>query len=149
MEAEEQEVFSPLRRLFYDMAGSEERVLLAQAYLAAQLLKRQKVLRQIKESDESESGERITLFLDRQGGRLIETRDLNFTYSELDEARIQLMERLRALESAQTDSAPEAQADGISESVLTDASETGTDSEADAVEQPSDQVEEDVQVTAH
>ena len=98
LEAERQEVYSPLRRLFYDLASMTGRPDLAEAYLAAQLLKRQKAFRQIKESDENDGAERVTLFLDRAGNRLIETRDLNFTYSELDEARIRLMARLQEME---------------------------------------------------
>lgn len=98
LEAERQEALSPLRRLFYDSAALPERSELACAYLAAQLLKRQKVFRQIKESEESDGVERVTLFLDRAGNRLIEARDLNFSYAELDEARLVLMERLQALE---------------------------------------------------
>ena len=105
-EAERQETLSPLRRLFYDAAASSERADLARAYLAAQLLKRQKVFRQIKESDESDSAERVTLFLDRAGNRLIEARDLNFSYAELDEARLLLMENLRALEAPESEEAP-------------------------------------------
>lgn len=99
LEAERQETLSPLRRLFYELAGSTERLDLAQAFLAAQLLKRQKAFRQIRESEGGEEAARVTLFLDRAGGRLIETRDLNFTYTELDTVRVLLMEKLRALES--------------------------------------------------
>ena len=99
LEAERQETLSPLRRLFYDLAGSNERLDLAQAFLAAQLLKRQKAFRQIRESEGGEDAARVTLFLDRAGGRLIETRDLNFTYTELDTVRVLLMEKLRAMES--------------------------------------------------
>jgi len=109
LEAEKHEAFSPLRRLFYDLAGSSERAELAKAYLAAQLLKRQKVFRQIKESEENDGAEKVTLFLDRVGNRLIETRDLNFTYTELDEARVQLMARLQEIEAPpqETVSVPE------------------------------------------
>ena len=99
LEAKQHEAFSPLRRLFYDMAALTERSDLAEAYLAAQLLKRQKVFRQIKESDENDGAERVTLFLDRVGNRLIETRDLSFTYTELDKARVRLMARLQELEA--------------------------------------------------
>lgn len=99
LEAEQHEAFSPLRRLFYDMALLTERSNLAEAYLAAQLLKRQRVFRQIKESEENDGAERVTLFLDRVGNRLIETRDLSFTYTELDEARVRLMARLQELEA--------------------------------------------------
>ncbi len=107
LEAERQESFSPLRRLFYDMAASGERAALAQAYLAAQLLKRQRVFRQVRESEDAEGAGRITLFLDRAGNRLIETRDLNFSYTELDEARVLLLDALRALESPLTEEAIE------------------------------------------
>ncbi len=106
-ETERQETLSPLRRLFYDAAASSERADLARAYLAAQLLRRQKVFRQIKESDESDGAERVTLFLDRAGNRLIEARDLNFSYAELDEAGLLLMEDLRALETPESEAAPE------------------------------------------
>lgn len=99
LEAERQETLSPLRRLFYDFADSSARADMAQAFLAAQLLKRQKAFRQIRESEGSEDTGRVTLFLDRATGRLIETRDLNFSYTELDEARVLLLEKLRLLES--------------------------------------------------
>ena len=123
LEAEQHEAFSPLRRLFYDMAALTERSDLAEAYLAAQLLKRQRVFRQIKESEEKDGAERVTLFLDRVGNRLIETRDLSFTYSELDEARVRLMARLQEIEAPP----PE------------------TVSEPDEAPQQSEQVEENVQ----
>ncbi len=113
LEAERQEAFSPLRRLFYDLATATERMALAQAYLAAQLLRRQKVFRQIKESEENDGAERVTLFLDRAGNRLIETRDLNFTYTELDEARVQLMERLQALEAPESEPEPESETESV------------------------------------
>ena len=99
LEAEQQEAFSPLRRLFYDLASLQEREALAQAYLAAQLLKRQKVFRQIKESEDNDGAGKVILFLDRVGNRLIEARDLNFTYTEMDEARIQLMAQLQEIEA--------------------------------------------------
>ncbi len=109
-EAERQESFSPLRRLFYDLAASEERSSLAQAFLAAQLLKRQRVFRQIRETEEEqEQGTcRVCLYLDRAGNRLIETRDLNFSYTELDNARVLLMEELRQRETPSEENAQEA-----------------------------------------
>ena len=128
LEAERQEALSPLRRLFYDLAAVTDRAELAQAYLAAQLLRRQKVFRQIKESEENDGAERVTLFLDRAGNRLIETRDLSFTYTELDEARVLLMERLQALEAPETDTDAEADND-----------------ETESAPQQSEQVEEHVQ----
>lgn len=134
LEAEQQEAFSPLRRLFYDLAVLEQRDSLAQAYLAAQLLKRQKVFRQIKESEDSEGAGKVILFLDRVGNRLIEARDLNFTYSELDEARVQLMTQLQELEAPPE--TPEAQDDNPEKQ----------ENEAQVQEEPSQQSE---QVEAH
>jgi len=99
LEAEHQEILSPLRRLFYDLAASVERLELAQAFLAAQLLKRQRAFRQVRESEEGDGTIRTTLYLDRATNRLIEACDLNFSYTELDEARIALLDRLHALES--------------------------------------------------
>jgi hypothetical protein len=96
-EQQPEESFSPLRRLFYDAAETEERSEAAVAFLAAQLLKRQKVFRLIKESAGEE--DRITLYADRIGDRLIQVRDANFTYEELEEARKALLERLAAVEA--------------------------------------------------
>ncbi len=93
------EVFSPLRQAFYESVESEERVELAKAYLAAQLLRRQKAFRRIKESDETDGSTKITLYTDCIGERLIEVRDPNFTYAELDAARNALLDRLQVLES--------------------------------------------------
>ena len=101
------EVFSPLRQLFYEPAEEESRVEMAKAFLAAGLLRRQKVFRLIKESDESDGTVRITLYADRIGNRLIEVPDPQFTYAEMDKARALLLERLQELESAGGDD-PEA-----------------------------------------
>jgi hypothetical protein len=68
------------------------------AYLAAQLLRRQKAFRLIKESDESDGEVKLILFADRIGNRPIEVRDPNLTYEELEKGRRVLMERLSALE---------------------------------------------------
>jgi|LSQX01.3.fsa_nt_gb hypothetical protein len=113
-EAERQESFSPLRRLFYDLAASEEREALAQAFLAAQLLRRQRVFRHIRETEEEQGILRVSLYLDRAGNRLIETKDLNFSYSELDEARVLLLEALRELESPERGETEEADEAGES-----------------------------------
>ncbi len=136
LESERQESFSPLRRLFYDAASSSERADLAQAFLAGQLLKRQKVFRQIRESDNADGEERIALYLDRVGNRLIETRDLNFSYAELDEARIALLERLRVLEAAELESGIIADA-----SNAPDASDSGTSVEGEEAVAESDSTE--------
>lgn len=103
------EVFSPLRRLFYEAVGAEDRCELAKAYLAAQLLKRQRVFRLIKEAEEADGEVRMALYSDRLGDRLIEVRDPNLTYAEMEEGRKALIERLRQLES------PEPAAEGSPE----------------------------------
>ncbi|MCF6285397.1 MAG: hypothetical protein L3K26_09435 [Candidatus Hydrogenedentes bacterium] len=92
------EIFSPLRQLFYDAATQESRIEMATAFLAAGLLRRQKVFRRIKESDESDGEVRITLYTDRIGNRLIEVPDPQFTYAEMEEARNILLARLQELE---------------------------------------------------
>ena len=107
-EQEPPETFSPLRKLFYEAVESEDRRELAKAYLAAQLLRRQKVFRLIKESDDSEEEVRLALFEDRIGGRLIEVRDPSLTYPEMEEGRQALVTRLSELENPEpAESAPE------------------------------------------
>ncbi len=103
------EVFSPLRRLFYEACASEDRLELAKAFLAAQLLRRQKVFRQIKESGELDGETRTTLYTDRIGNQFIEVRDPNFTYAELDAARGTLLRCLRELEEGVLDGEKAAQ----------------------------------------
>jgi len=83
-EQEPEEAYSPLRRLFYDAAESTDRVELAKAFLAAQLLRRQKVFRYVKESDDSEGESRTVLFTDRINNRLIEVRDPHLTLAEME-----------------------------------------------------------------
>lgn len=95
------EVFSPLRQAFYEAAESEDRGQLAKAYLAAELLRRQKVFRLIKEGEELESEGRIALYEDRIGNRLIEVRDPNLSYGEMEAGRATLLERLGQLENPQ------------------------------------------------
>ena len=93
------EAYSPLRQVFYDAVESGERLELAVAYLAAQLLRRQKVFRLIKEAEDSEGLGRLTLFSDRIANKLIEVRDPNITYAEMEDGRAILMDRLMKLES--------------------------------------------------
>jgi len=95
------EVFSPLRQLFYEAVEGEDRSELAKAFLAAQLLRRQKVFRQIKESDETDGETKVILYSDRIGNRLIEVRDPSFSYAELEQGRIKLIARLQELETPQ------------------------------------------------
>jgi len=93
------EVFSPLRQLFYEAVAAEDRIESAKAFLAAQLLRRQKVFRLMRESDDADGEAKVLLYVDRLGNRLIEVRDPHFTYTELEEARGRLVERLQALET--------------------------------------------------
>ena len=95
------EVFSPLRQLFYEALESEDRIDMAKAYLAAQLLRRQKVFRLVKESDDTDGEVRLVLFTDRIGDRLIEVRDPNLSYAELEQGRQALIARLTELENPQ------------------------------------------------
>jgi len=104
-EQEPPEVFSPLRQVFYEAAESEDRSEMAKAYLAAQLLRRQKVFRLIKESDAPDGEARVTLFADRIGDRLIEVRDPNLTAAEMQSGRRLLLERLNQLENPEEETA--------------------------------------------
>jgi hypothetical protein len=96
------EKFSPLRRLFYDAVEAGDRTSLAKAYLAAQLLRRQKVFRLVKESNETEGEARVALFTDRLGNRLVEVRDPKLTYGELETARTTLIQELAQLEAPES-----------------------------------------------
>ncbi len=93
------EVFSPLRQAFYEAVEMDDRIGQARAFLAAQLLRRQKVFRRIKESDEADGEVHLLLFADKIGNRLIEVRDPNFSYAEMETARQALMQRLQELEA--------------------------------------------------
>lgn len=93
------EVHSPLRQVFYDAAEGDGRADMALAYLASQLLRRQKVFRLIKESDDPEHEHRTALFADRHGDRLVEVPDPGLTLRELEAAREELMRRLAAFET--------------------------------------------------
>ena len=92
------EAFSPLRKVFYDSVESEDRGQLALAYLAAQLLRRQRVFRLVKEFDEGEEGARGALFVDRINDRMVEVKDPNLSYGELETGRNALMAQLAELE---------------------------------------------------
>lgn len=111
------ETFSPLRQIFYDAVESEDRDELAVAYLAAQLLRRQKVFRLLKEVDDPEGESNVILFSDRIGNRLIEVKDPSLTYEELESGRCLLMERLNAIENPEdsSDSAAEDEHEALSD----------------------------------
>lgn len=98
-EQEPPEAFSPLRQIFYEAVEEDDRLLTAKAYLAAQLLRRQKVFRLIKETDDPEAETSLILFSDRIGNRLIEVRDPSLSQDELEQARVLLLENLTALEN--------------------------------------------------
>ena len=102
--AEEQppEAFSPLRQTFYESAESTERLDLAKAYLAAQLLRRQKAFRLLKEFDEPDGDIRVALFADRIGGKMVEVRDPSLTWAELESGRAALVTRLAELEQPES-----------------------------------------------
>lgn len=105
--AQPPEIFSPLRQLFYDSLESDSAIEEAIAFLAAQLLRRQKVFRLIKESDEGDGELHILLFNDKIGNRLVEVRDPNFTYGQLETARTSLLQRLTELEDKDEGETPE------------------------------------------
>ncbi|HQK76740.1 MAG TPA: hypothetical protein PKZ25_11120, partial [Candidatus Hydrogenedentes bacterium] len=71
-----------------------------------QLLRRQKVFRLIKEFDTDEGESRIALFADRIGNRFIEVGDPGLSYQELEAGRQALLQRLRELETVQTEGEP-------------------------------------------
>lgn len=98
-EALPEEVFSPLRQAFYDAVDSKDRNTLAMAFLAAQLLRRQKVFRLLKETEDGDEEMKLILFADRIGDRLIEVKDPFLSHAEMEEGRVLLMERLAELES--------------------------------------------------
>ena len=112
-EQEAPEVFSPLRQTFYESVESNERQQLSVAYLAAQLLRRQKAFRLIKESPDPDSEVNLILFSDRIGNRLIEVSDPSLSYEELEQGQVMLMERLRELESPDEPVGDEPAEDGI------------------------------------
>lgn len=119
------ESFSPLRQIFYDSVESRDRDQLAVAYLAAQLLRRQKVFRLLKEVDDPDAESNVILFSDRIGNRLIEVQDPSLTYEELEAGRSLLMERLNAIENpTDTDSEETAEDE---EEMLDDADEEETE----------------------
>ena len=139
-EEAEPEVFSPLRHLFYEALESDDRHELAKAFLAAQLLRRQKAFRLVKESDEAEGEARVYLYADRIGNRLIEVRDPSFTYAEMEAGRGLLVTRLEALERPPSEEEP----------ATNEADETGESPEPDTEpsEEETAESREDAEATA-
>jgi hypothetical protein len=97
-EAEQAEEQTPLRKLFYEAQEGEERDEAALAYLAAQLLRRQKAFRLLKEFEDGDDGAQVALFVDRVDGRMAEIRDPGLSYEELRAAQERLTARLAELE---------------------------------------------------
>lgn len=101
------EEFSPLRGIFYSSVEHSDRNELAIAYLAAQLLRRQKAFRLIKESDNPDGDAKVLLFVDRINGKFVEVRDPDLSYAELSRARETLLQRLQSLEETNDDRTPQ------------------------------------------
>ena len=100
----DEEEFSPLRTIFYEAAESEEKVEQAVAYLAAHLLRRQKVFRFVRGFEDSERDGDVNVFSDRFSGRVAEVVDPGFSVEDLQEARQELLQRLEQMEGSQDDS---------------------------------------------
>lgn len=131
-EQEPEEIFSPLRKIFYDTVEENSRPNIAMAYLAAQLLRRQKVFRLIKETKDPDTDAAVILFNDRIGNRLIEVNDPNLAHAELDDARIQLMQRLNDIENppeAEEEELADTQQDNQELNPTTEGNEHGTTQE--------------------
>lgn len=96
-----EESFSPLRKLFYEAVEGTDRSILSMAFLAAQLLRRQKVFRLIKESQDPDTDDTTILFTDRIGNRFIEVQDPSLAHEELEIGRRLLLKRLGEIESTE------------------------------------------------
>lgn len=128
------EVFSPLRRIFYEAVESNERVALATAYLAAELLRRQKVFKLLKQSDDPEEETKLALYNDRIGNRLVEVRDPNLSMRELEAGRIALVTRLQHLEDGEDEAdAQETHAEQATSEDSVDESDESAEDELTAV----------------
>jgi len=151
LEQQPAEAFSPLRQAFYEAAERTGREAIALAYLAGQLLRRQKVFRFIKQAIDPESEAAVMLFLDRIGNRMIEVHDPNLTTGELERGRVQLLHRLAELEGTldESETAPVAEtATGVVDAEEDQMAEvsTGDDdelSEEDLVEDEFDDEDEE------
>ncbi len=88
---------SPLRTLFYDrISKSEGRKDEAIVYLTSQLLRREKIFKKIKEVVLSKADGHIIIYVDRLDEKIVEVRDPNFSYQELEEARKFICEYLES-----------------------------------------------------
>lgn len=88
---------SPLRNLFYEMvSNSESRSDEAIVYLVSQLLRREKIFKKLKEVVVSKTDGHIIIYVDRIDEKVVEVRDPNFSYQELEGARRYICEFLEA-----------------------------------------------------
>lgn len=90
----QEEPLSPLRRIFYAHSEDPDREKQAVAFLAAEMLRRHRAFRKIRETVD-ESDRRTLWYLDKSRNRIIEVVDPSFTYAELDRARMTLLEAIR------------------------------------------------------
>lgn len=92
---EQETLDSPLRKLFYESVEKEHsRMELAIAFLTSQLLRREKIFKKIKEMAISQRDGYIIMYIDRVDDRVIEVRDPNFSFAEMEEAKKIILERL-------------------------------------------------------
>lgn len=97
--------FTPLRTIFEEATIKEDRTEQAISYLAAHLLRRQKVFRFVRRGAEhAEQEGDVTIFSDRFTGQLVEVIDPGFSIEELNEARRELVRRLEQMEGTQHES---------------------------------------------
>lgn len=110
----------PLRDFFYEALARDNREGYAHAFLAAQLLRRQRLFRLLKESGQ-ESEDRILLFLDLNSNAIVQVPDPNLSMGELRNARAAVESVLRG-ESAS--GAKESNSEQEARSEYNDASQT-------------------------
>jgi len=147
LEQQPAEAFSPLRQAFYEAAERSGRESIALAYLAGQLLRRQKVFRFIKQTTDPETEAAIMLFLDRIGNRMIEVHDPNLTTAELERGRVQLLHRLAELEGTldESETAPgvAAQPQATEPAASVEADSNSADDEIEEDEYEEDEFDEE------
>jgi len=104
------EYYAPVQRVFYDCVGSNDRIELAVAFIAAHLLRRQKVFRLMKEFETDDKDGSVQVFADKFTQRLVEVADRGFSARELREARQVLIERTDPQDKEDTEDAEEEEA---------------------------------------
>ncbi len=96
--------FDPLRTVFYEAVENDDRAEQAIAYIAAHLLRRQKVFRFVKGFEDHEAECNVSVFYDKLSGRMTEVADKGFSVEELQGARQEFVQRLERMEGSQDDS---------------------------------------------